>query len=61
MSYRTDLRPWAVYRCRLTGNICVACFRTRSDADAYMSILRANNPGAVYEVVFDKEQAEVKG
>lgn len=54
MSYRTDLRPWAVYRCRVSGNVCVARFRNRTDADAYMSILRGLSPGEIFEVVFDQ-------
>lgn len=54
MTYRTDLRPWAIFRCRVSGNICVARFRTRPDADAYMSILRGLSPGEVFEVVFDQ-------
>ncbi|BAY34190.1 hypothetical protein NIES2107_60950 [Nostoc carneum NIES-2107] len=60
MTYRADLRPWAIFRCRITGNLCVARFRSRGDAYAYMSILRANNPGAIYEVVFDKQPAEIQ-
>lgn len=54
MSYQDAIRPWAVYRCRVSGNICVARFRTRSDADAYMSILRGLTPSNVFEVVFDQ-------
>lgn len=61
MSYRTDLRPWAIFSCRLTGNICVARFRTCSDADAYMTILRRLSPNGNFEVVFDREPAEVQG
>ncbi|MBU7587257.1 MAG: hypothetical protein KAF91_31160 [Nostoc sp. TH1S01] len=60
MSYQDELRPWAVYRCRVSGNLCVARYRTRGDAYAYLSILRTNNPDGVYEVVFDKEPAEVQ-
>lgn len=61
MKYQDSLRPWAVYRCRVSGNICVARFRTRSDADAYMSILHRLTPSTIFEVVFDKEPAEVPG
>ncbi|MBD2416074.1 hypothetical protein H6H01_36305 [Nostoc calcicola FACHB-3891] len=60
MAYKDKLRPWHVYRCRVSGNVCVTRHRTRGDAYAYLSILRMNNPGAVYEVVFDKEPAEVQ-
>ena len=59
MTYKTELRPWAIFLCRVSGNICVARYRTRGDAYAYLSILRGSNPGAVYEVVFDVVQ-EVK-
>ncbi len=67
MSYPDFLRPWAVYRCRASGNICVARFRTRGDAYAYLSILRRNflenlentenASGVIFEVVFDDEPA----
>ncbi|BAY16900.1 hypothetical protein NIES21_27340 [Anabaenopsis circularis NIES-21] len=60
MSYRTEIRPWAIFNCRLSGNICVARFRTRSDADAYMTILRQLSPSGNFEVVFD-QLVEVKG
>ncbi|MBD2435836.1 hypothetical protein [Nostoc sp. FACHB-110] len=53
MTYRTELRPWAIFRCRVSGNICVARFRSRTDADAYMSILCGLSPGEIFEVVFD--------
>jgi hypothetical protein len=60
MNYQDMLRPWAIFRCQLSGNICVARFRTRGDAYAYLSILRANNPGGAYEVVFDHEPAKIQ-
>ncbi|OUL28795.1 hypothetical protein [Nostoc sp. 106C] len=55
MTYRADLKPWGVFRCESTvQNVCVNRFRARSDAEAYMSILRGLNPGVRFEVVFDK-------
>lgn len=58
MTYRDEIRPWAVFRCHVTGNICVARFRTRSDADSYMSLLRRLTPGS-FVVAFDMQQEEV--
>ncbi|BAY08607.1 hypothetical protein [Calothrix sp. NIES-2098] len=61
MTYRADLTPWAVFRCESTvQNICVNRFRSRTDAESYMNILRGLNPGVSYQVVFDKP-VEVQG
>ncbi|WP_017314931.1 hypothetical protein [Mastigocladopsis repens] len=54
MSLLNAAKPWAVFRC-LSYNVCVARFRKRSDAEGYASILRQNNPNAVFQVVFDLE------
>jgi hypothetical protein len=53
-SYQDNIRPWAIF-VRLTdgSNDCVARFKKRSDADAYMSILRRG--GGIFEVAFDRE------
>ncbi|WP_375505663.1 hypothetical protein [uncultured Nostoc sp.] len=54
MNYRDDLRPWAIFRYLSTGeNVCVARLRTRTDADAYTSLLRQG--GGSFEVVFDQQ------
>ncbi|OYD93122.1 hypothetical protein CDG76_20735 [Nostoc sp. 'Peltigera membranacea cyanobiont' 210A] len=57
MSYQDDLRPWAIFRRLPTGeSSLVYRFRTRTDADAYTSILRQG--GGVFEVVFDLPQPQ---
>ncbi|MDZ8052962.1 MAG: hypothetical protein RMX68_005810 [Aulosira sp. ZfuVER01] len=62
MTYRADLKPWAVFRCETTvKNVCVNRFRTRTDAESYMSILRRLNPGVLFCVAFDKQPVEVQG
>ncbi len=52
MSNQDRIKPWAVFRCEQV-NTCVARFRKRSDADAYMTILRQLDPGAKFTVAFD--------
>ncbi|MDZ8227034.1 hypothetical protein [Nostoc sp. ChiVER01] len=55
MTYRDDLRPWAIFKYLPTGeNVCVARLRTRTDADAYASLLRQSD--GKFEVVFDQPQ-----
>jgi hypothetical protein len=45
-------RPWAIFQCLPSGfNECIARFKKRSDADAYMSLLRRE--GGLFEVAFD--------
>ncbi|MEH1786387.1 MAG: hypothetical protein V7L23_12570 [Nostoc sp.] len=51
-SYQDNIRPWAIFQRLPSGsNDCVARFKKRSDADAYMSILRWG--GGIFEVAFD--------
>ncbi len=57
MTYRDELRPWAIFRYLPDGegkNVCVYRFKTRPDADAYASILRQG--GGRFDVVFDQIQ-----
>ncbi|MEH1790548.1 MAG: hypothetical protein V7L23_34540 [Nostoc sp.] len=55
-SYQDNIRPWAVFQ-RLPSGFSELCgrFKKRSDADAYMSILRRGD--GVFEVAFDRESA----
>ena len=55
MTYRDDLRPWAIFKYLPSGeSVCVARLRSRTDADAYTSLLRQG--GGSFEVVFDQPQ-----
>ncbi|MFN6484026.1 MULTISPECIES: hypothetical protein [unclassified Nostoc] len=57
MTYRDQLTPWAIFQ-RLDngGNKCVVRLRTRTEADAYISIFRQGS--GVFEVVYDVPQAQ---
>ena len=58
MNYRDELRPWAIFQRLPNGeNVCNYRFRTRTDADAFMSILRQG--GGKFEVVFDHQSQRV--
>lgn len=60
MTYRDELRPWAIFRYLPTGeNVFVARLRSRTDADAYTSLLRQG--GGEFEVVFDQPQQVTQG
>ncbi|MEH2274654.1 MAG: hypothetical protein V7K40_07535 [Nostoc sp.] len=60
MDYRNELRPWVIFEHLPDGNNkCVARLRTRSDADAYASLLRRG--GGSFEVMFDKQPQEILG
>lgn len=57
MTYRDEIRPWVIYRLMPNGeNACVARLRTRTDADAYASILRQG--GGYFQVMFDQPQPQ---
>ena len=59
MTYRDELRPWAIFQYLPNAhNVCVARLRTRSDADAYASLLRQG--GGRFEVMFDKQPQEIQ-
>jgi len=54
MTYKTQLHPWCIIR--LLPNMqsrLIVRLRRRSDAEAHVQILRANNPSASYEIIFD--------
>jgi hypothetical protein len=58
MTYRDEIRPWAIYQLMPDGkNVCVTRLKKRTDADVYASLLRQG--GGLYQVVFD-QPAEVK-
>ncbi len=54
MSYKDQLHPWCIIRQLSNGRSrLIIRFRRRSDAEAHLQILRANNPTASYEIIFD--------
>ena len=60
MNYHDELRQWAIFESLPTGeNVSSWRFRKRSDADAYMSLLRRG--GGKFEVVFDPQHQETQG
>jgi len=54
MSYKTQLHPWSIIRLLpdMQSRVIIR-FRRRNDAEAHLQILRANNPSASYEIIFD--------
>jgi hypothetical protein len=56
-TYQTLLKPWAVIRwLSPIQRTVVVRFRSRSDADGHVSILRQLMPHAQFEVIFDLEE-----
>ncbi|MEH2210839.1 hypothetical protein [Nostoc sp.] len=54
MNYPDELRQWAIFeRLSTSENVCRCRFRKRSDADAYVSLLRRG--GGKFEVIFDPQ------
>ena len=54
MTYKTQLHPCCIIR--LLPNMrsqLIVRLRRRSDAEAHVQILRANNPTASYTIIFD--------
>ncbi|NJL38656.1 MAG: hypothetical protein HC840_31485 [Leptolyngbyaceae cyanobacterium RM2_2_4] len=54
MAYRERITPWVVVRL-LPGmqRIVVGWFRSRSDADGHLKVLRSQIPHAEFVVMFD--------
>ena len=57
MTYRDDLRPWAIFEHLPNGKSkCVYRFRTRTEADCFTTLLKQG--GGSFEVVFDQPQRQ---
>ncbi len=54
ITYKNQLHPWCITRLhpKMRPQLIVR-LRHRQDAEAHLQILRANNPTASYEIVFD--------
>jgi hypothetical protein len=62
VTYKNQLHPWCIIRLHPNKRDAklsqkesqvIIRLRRRSDAEAHLQILRANNPTASYEIVFD--------
>ncbi|MFL9455965.1 MULTISPECIES: hypothetical protein [Nostocales] len=59
-TYLTMLEPWTVVRWLApTDRTVLARFRSRSDAEGYLIVLRRLMPEANLQVVFDAEQNKI--
>jgi hypothetical protein len=56
MAYRERITPWLVVRL-LPGmqRVVVGRFRSRSDADGHLKVLRSQIPNAEFVVMFDSD------
>jgi hypothetical protein len=54
MAYKDSLKPWAVARQRRNLQwIIIARYKSRSDADGHLLLLRQRVPNIEFKVVFD--------
>ncbi|MEH1897647.1 MAG: hypothetical protein V7K94_20550 [Nostoc sp.] len=60
MTYRDEIRPWAIFQRLPNGRSkCIYRFKKRTDADAITCILRQG--GGIFEVTFDRQQEVTQG
>lgn len=60
MSYQQRLNPWVIHR--LLPNLkqlTVNRFRRRTDAEAYLRVLRQVQPHAKFAITFESNQGEL--
>lgn len=61
MTYKEKLQPWCIVRnLPDMSSTFIARFRSRSDAQGHMQLLRANNPTTSYQVVFNVTPKEAE-
>ena len=54
MAYKDRLKPWAIARqCQNFQGIIIARYKSRSDADGHLLLLRQRVPNVEVKVVFD--------
>ncbi|AFY50562.1 hypothetical protein Nos7524_4825 [Nostoc sp. PCC 7524] len=60
ITYKERLNPWAITRLLPDmQRVTVARFRSRSDADGHLQLLRQLIPDGIFTVVFDSQREEV--
>lgn len=62
VTYNNRLHPWSIIRILPLHDAkqsqVIIRFRHRNDAEAHLQILRAKNPTASYELIFDVTSAK---
>lgn len=54
MAYKDSLKPWAVVRLgKNLGWVIIARYKSRSDADGHLLLLKQRVPEIEFKVVFD--------